>query len=83
MAHRLTKLDRMTAEEKEALAKAFWSAPDEAIVTPEAIAIVFGVSLYWLQRKRSYGGGIPFFKREGIRQVFYIKKDVIEFFKDR
>ncbi|WP_179995637.1 DNA-binding protein [Acinetobacter sp. YH16053] len=82
MAHRPTKLDRMTAEEKEAAAKAFWEAPDEALVTPETIAIVFDVSVYWLQYKRSNGGGIPFSKPNGSRKVFYTKADAIKFFEN-
>lgn len=59
---RLTKLDRMTTEEKAAEAIKFWAADGEATFTPEVLAIVYKKSLPWFQLKRCTGGGIPFYK---------------------
>jgi len=78
MNKRLTKLDRMTPEEKLTENHRFWASPNTALFPPETIAIVFDVSLSWLQVKRCTGGGIPFIK--GLRKVHYQKSDVLEFF---
>lgn len=75
---RLTKLDRMTSEEKIAETKRFWESADEAPFPPETIAMVFDVSLSWLQLKRTVGGGIPFSK--GLRKISYQKADAVKFF---
>ncbi|WP_416376708.1 DNA-binding protein [Acinetobacter sp. FDAARGOS_515] len=78
MSKRLNKLDQMTSEEKLVHAKQFWIAPNDAVFPPETIAVVFNVSLSWLQLKRCTGGGIPFIK--GARKVSYQKSDAIEYF---
>jgi len=80
MAKRLTKLDRMSQEEKDSVTQSFWNAPDEAVFPPEAVAVVFSISLSWLQAKRCKGDGIPFTKIEGTRKVLYVKKDVTAYF---
>lgn len=76
---RLTKLDRMTTEEKAAEAIKYWAAHEEATFTPEVLSIVYHKSLPWFQLKRCTGGGIPYFK-EG-RTILYKKKDVIQYFE--
>lgn len=76
---RLTRLDRMTADEKLIETNRFWSSPNTAYFPPETIAIIFNVSLSWLQFKRCTGGGIPFTKA-GARKVRYQKQDILEFF---
>lgn len=75
---RLTKLDRMTIEEKAAEAIKFWAADNEATFTTEVLAIVFEKSLAWFQLKRCAGGGIPYYKQG--RTILYKKQDAIEFF---
>jgi len=75
---RLTKLDRMSVEQKAAEAIKFWASPIDAAFPPET-----KVSLPWLQLKRCDGGGIPFMKPEGTRKVLYRKSDVIDFFHSR
>ena len=77
---RLTKLDKMSIEQRTAEAIKFWASPVDAAFPPETIAITFEVSLPWLQLKRCDGGGIPFMKPEGTRKVLYKKADVIDFF---
>lgn len=79
MSKRLTKLDRMTSEEKLIETSRFWSSPMDAYFPPETIAIIFDVSLSWLQLKRCTGHGIQFTK-VGSRKIRYQKEDVIEFF---
>lgn len=76
---KLTRLGKMTEEEKLLAAKFFWEAPPNATFPPTTIAIVFNVSLPWLQLKRCEGGGIPFIK--GARKVLYTKSDALEYFK--
>lgn len=76
---RLNKLDRMTLEQRAAEAIKFWAAPDDALFTPEIVAVVLGMSLSWLQNKRCGGDGIPFFKPDGKKIIFYQKSDVTEF----
>ena len=77
---RLTKLDRMSIEQKTAEAIKFWASPVDAAFPPETIAITFEVSLPWLQLKRCDGGGIPYTKPKGTRKVLYKKADVLDFF---
>ena len=74
----MCKLSKMTAEEKQLAAKIFWDSPPEATFPPTTVAIVFDVSMPWLQLKRCEGGGIPFMK--GARRVSYMKKDIIDYF---
>ena len=80
---RLTKLDRMSVEQRVAEAIMFWASPIEAAFRPETIAITFEVSLPWLQLKRCNGDGIPFLKPAGTRKLLYKKADVIDFFHSR
>ncbi|MFW2039332.1 DNA-binding protein [Acinetobacter ursingii] len=69
----------MTLNEKIAESKRFWEAGENATFPPETIAIVMGMSLSWLQNKRSSGGGIPFTKPSGNKIIFYKKSDVLEY----
>ncbi|MEB4800563.1 DNA-binding protein [Acinetobacter soli] len=78
MNKRPTKIDRMTPEEKLVHTKQFWIAPNDAVFPPETIAVVFNVSLSWLQLKRCTGDGIPYTK--GARKISYQKSDVIDYF---
>ena len=75
---RLTKIDRMTAEEKKALIDSFHVAPGTAEFSPEALALACNFSLPWLQKKRSVGGGIPFSKPNRTT-VLYRKQDVLDY----
>lgn len=75
---RLTKLDRMTTEEKAAEAIKFWAAPNNATFTQEVLAIVYKKSLPWFQLKRCTGDGIPFSKNG--RTILYTKQDAINYF---
>ncbi|WP_349929411.1 DNA-binding protein [Acinetobacter sp. A1-4-2] len=75
---RLTKIDKMSECQKKALIKDFRNAPLEAEFTPETIALVYHLSLAWLQKKRCEGGGIPFTKPTA-KTVLYKKEDVLEF----
>ncbi|RYY79963.1 MAG: DNA-binding protein [Moraxellaceae bacterium] len=77
---RLTKLDKMTPEQKAAEAIKFWAAPADAMFSPETLAIVFKKSLPWFQLKRCTGGGIPFSKPDKGRDVFYKKADALAYF---
>lgn len=70
----------MTAEDKNKITQSFWNAPDEAVFTPDCVAVVFNVSLSWLQAKRCKGDGIAFSKPEGTRKVLYTKKDLLAYF---
>lgn len=79
---RLTKLDRMTPEEKLTETSRFWSSPMNAYFPPETIALVFNVSLSWLQLKRCTGSGIQFTK-VGSRKIRYQKEDALEFFDQK
>ena len=79
---RMTKLDRMTSEEKAAVADQFWKSQDDVCFPPEAIAVVLDVSPSWLQWKRCAGDGIPFTKISE-RKVRYIKSDVVEYYNQR
>ncbi|RKG33443.1 DNA-binding protein [Acinetobacter guerrae] len=78
MSKHPSKLERMTTDDKLVHSKQFWDAPNNAFFPPETIAIVFNVSMSWLQLKRCTGGGIPFTK--GARKVSYQKSDAIEYF---
>lgn len=80
---RLSKLDKMTPEQKAAEAIKFWAAPDDATFPPETLAVVFEMSLPWFQLKRCTGGGIPYSKPEKGRGVFYRKADAIAYFNKR
>lgn len=75
---RLTKIDKMSECQKKALIKDFRNALLEAEFTPETIALVYHLSLAWLQKKRCEGGGIPFTKPTA-KTVLYKKEDVLEF----
>ena len=75
---RLTKLDRLSAEEKKMLVDDFRNAPEDSDFSPKVIALAYGFSLPWLQKKRCEGGGIPFFKPTS-KTVLYKKKDVVEY----
>ena len=55
MTKRLTKVDRMTNEEKDKITQSFWNAPNEAVFPPEDVSVVFNISLSWLQAKRCKG----------------------------
>ena len=79
---RLTKLDRMTSEEILMETKRFWDSPQDAYFPPETVAIVFDVSLSWLQLKRCDGAGIPFTKASA-RRVRYQKQDILVFFDQK
>lgn len=76
---RQTKLSKMTEEEKLLAAKIFWESPLDATFPPTTVAIVFNVSLPWLQLKRCEGGGIPFIK--GARKISYTKGDAVKYFE--
>lgn len=75
---RLTKLDRMSNDEKRDLISDYRSAPDDADFPPEVLSLVYGFSLPWLQKKRCEGGGIPFFKPTS-KTVLYKKLDIVEY----
>ena len=79
---RLTKIDRMTSEEKDNAIQKFWKLPENAMFPPEIVALVCDVSLSWLQVKRCKGDGIPFIKI-GERKIGYMKKDVLDFFENK
>ncbi|KAF1025025.1 MAG: hypothetical protein GAK29_02194 [Acinetobacter bereziniae] len=74
---RLTKLDRMSNEEKKALIDDYRNAPTDSDFSPEVLSLVYGFSLPWLQKKRCEGNGIPFFKPTA-KIVLYKKQDVID-----
>lgn len=79
---RLTKIDRMTAEDLLIETNRFWNSPNDAYFPPETVAVVFNVSLSWLQLKRCVGGGIPFTKASA-RRIRYQKQDILEFFDQK
>lgn len=79
---RVTKLDRMTPEQILIETKRFWDSPQDAYFPPETVAVVFDVSLSWLQLKRCVGGGIPFTKASA-RRIRYQKQDILEFFDQK
>lgn len=79
---RLTKIDRMTAEDLLIETNRFWNSPNDAYFPPETVAVVFDVSLSWLQLKRCVGGGIPFTKASA-RRIRYQKQDILEFFDQK
>lgn len=76
---RSSKLSKMTEEEKLLATKIFWESPSDATFPPTTVALVFNVSIQWLQLKRCEGGGIPFTK--GLRKISYTKGDVVKFFE--
>lgn len=75
---RLTKLDKMSEPEKKALIKYYNQASEDSEHTPETLALVFGFSLAWLQKKRCEGGGIQFSKPTS-KVVLYKKSDVTDY----
>ncbi|WP_425917886.1 DNA-binding protein [Acinetobacter sp. TSRC1-2] len=75
---RLTKIDKRSECQKKALIKDFRNAPMEPKFTPETIALVYHLSLAWLQKKRCEGGRIPFTKPTA-KTVLYKKEDVLGF----
>lgn len=77
---RMTKIDRMSDDDKEKAIQRFWLLPECAVFPPEVVALVCGVSLSWLQVKRCQGNGITFVK-VGPRKIGYMKKDIINFFE--
>ncbi|PVZ86950.1 DNA-binding protein [Serratia sp. S1B] len=79
---RLTKLDRITPEQILIETNRFWNSPTDAYFPPETVAVVFDVSLSWLQLKRCVGGGIPFTKASA-RRIRYQKQDILEFFDQK
>ena len=68
----------MSEAQKKALIKDFRNAPLEAEFTPEAISLVYHLSLAQLHKKRCEGGGIPFTKPTA-KTVLYKKDDVLGF----
>ena len=74
----MSKLNSMTAAEKEIEIERFQNANDSEAFSPDVIAIVLDVSLSWLQKKRCEGGGIPFSKIH-YRKIVYKKADVISY----
>jgi len=75
---RLTKIDKMTAEERSFKIKEFQQAPYESHFPPEVLSLVYNISLAWLQKKRCDGGGIPFSKPTA-RTILYKKADVLDY----
>ncbi|MFH7808824.1 DNA-binding protein [Acinetobacter sp. BSP-153] len=75
---RLTKLDRLSVEERKALVEDFRNSPDDGLFTPEAVSLACGFSISWLQKKRCEGGGIPFSKPT-VRTILYKKQDVLDY----
>ena len=78
MKKRLDRVARMSEEQRLSSIHQFWNLPEDAVFSPEVVALVCDLSLSWLQAKRCKGDGIPFIK-VGPRKVGYIKRDVIEF----
>lgn len=78
MKQRSDRIARMSGEQRLSYIQQFWNLPEEAVFSPEVIALVCDMSLSWLQAKRCQGNGIPYIKL-GPRKVGYIKRDVIEF----
>ncbi|MDQ8951981.1 DNA-binding protein [Acinetobacter rudis] len=79
---KLTKLDQISPEERLSETQRFWVSPDDALFPSKTIALVFDVSIPWLQLKRCTGDGIPYVK-SGPRRVLYKKKDAVEFFNKK
>lgn len=79
---RLSKFERMTAEEKAQEVERFWKSQDDVPFPPETVAAVLEVSPSWLQAKRCSGGGIPFTKISE-RKIRYIKADIVEYYNQR
>ncbi|QDK97020.1 helix-turn-helix domain-containing protein [Acinetobacter tandoii] len=73
-----TKLNSMTISERITESERFHLAAECETFSPEIIAIVLGVSLSWLQKKRCEGGGIPYSKIH-YRKIVYRKSDVISY----
>ena len=40
---------------------------DQTLLTEREVAGIYGLSVFWLRKKRSIGGGPPFLKLPGIR----------------
>ena len=78
MKQRLDRIARMSEEQRLSSIHQFWNLPEDAVFSPEVVALVCDMSLSWLQAKRCQGNGIPFVK-VGPRKVGYTKRDVIEF----
>lgn len=78
---RLTKLDRMSEERKKELIQDYRDAPADTEFPSEVIALVYHLSLSWLQKKRCEGGGIPFSKPSA-KTILYKKQDVIQYMED-
>lgn len=78
---RLTKIDKMSTEQKSTLITDYRNAPNDAEFTPEVIALAYNVSLAWLQKKRCEGGGIPFSKPTA-KTILYKKQDVLDFMEN-
>lgn len=79
---RLTKLDKMTPEEKIAAIDDYRNAPNDAVFPPETIALVYHVSLALLQKMRCEGTG-PIFSKLSIRKILYKKADILDWLKVR
>lgn len=78
---RLTKLDKMTQEEKIAVVDDYRNAADDVMFPPEAIALVYHMSLSLLQKMRCDGTG-PVFSKLSAKTILYKKKDVLNWLKE-
>ncbi|WP_347460331.1 DNA-binding protein [Acinetobacter thermotolerans] len=79
---RLTKLDKMTQEEKTAVIEDYRNAPDDAMFPPEAIALTCHISLSLLQKMRCEGTG-PVFSKLSAKTILYKKEDVLNWITER
>lgn len=74
---RLTKIDKMTEEQRVSAVNGFMNATPEESFRPEVVALYLGVSLAQLQKLRCIGGGPCFCKPTG-RTILYKKQDVLD-----
>lgn len=62
MKQRLDRIARMSEEQRLNSIHQFWNLPEDAVFSPEVVALVCDMSLSWLQAKRCQGNGIPLLK---------------------
>lgn len=75
---RIDPVKLVSIEEKSAIKKTFWDADNDALFVSLDVAIVFGVSSEYLQRRRCDGEG-PEYTKHG-RKIYYKKSDCVAHF---
>ena len=78
---RLHRSAKPLEADRAALRFEFWAAPDEAWLDRKTVAAGLGMSVSWLEKFTTRGGGPPY-REVGKRRVLYRKADVLRWFHE-